>query len=245
MVERRAPTFAPCPDCRRHVRVVETSCPFCGAVTEGLRVASVPELRGRSRTGRTLLRLTFGLAATQASACGTAMPSPDPVGASSSSARVASSPSASVVPAAATSAPAPAPSDSVDPVPRRVVAIYGSTVVLFTPRLAFDVGSAKLLPAAEAMIREIVQTLKDHPELGSVIEAHADRLEADPVGLSQRRADVVLGKLVELGVDRSRLRTEALGSSQAVSPGTTEEERAQNRYVGFRATQADGSPLPP
>lgn len=251
MVERRAPSrLVQCAACRRHVRVADARCPFCGAAASAERVAPLPELRGRSRAGRALLGITLGLGAAQAAAaCGTAMPTADPAGAASPPEPTATSQagrgSRSAVPAAATSAPPPAPSDSVEVVPRRVVAIYGSTIVLLAPVVLFDLGSARLPPSADPMLVEVVETLKVHPEFHVAVEGHSEKVEADNLKLSERRAGAVLEKLVELGLDRARVRILGIGPSAPRTEGKTEEERAQNRYVGFRVTNVDGSPLGP
>jgi hypothetical protein len=60
------PRLAPCPRCSRHVRLVETSCPFCAAPVTGTLVArSAAPTRGLKRAA------LFALSATvAASACG-------------------------------------------------------------------------------------------------------------------------------------------------------------------------------
>jgi hypothetical protein len=57
----------PCPACQRHVRVRETSCPFCGA---GLALSdSPPPVLPRARLGRAAL-FAFGATIAGAAACG-------------------------------------------------------------------------------------------------------------------------------------------------------------------------------
>jgi hypothetical protein len=60
--------LAPCPSCRRHVRVVESACPFCGsAVALG---AIAPRGVYGQRLGRAAL-FTFGAAIATTAGCGT------------------------------------------------------------------------------------------------------------------------------------------------------------------------------
>jgi hypothetical protein len=61
--------LVPCPDCERHIRRREASCPFCGAsVAEALQGAPVRQLPA-TRLGRFAL-YTFAAASIGATACG-------------------------------------------------------------------------------------------------------------------------------------------------------------------------------
>lgn len=70
--------LAPCPSCRRHVRVAESACPFCGTAVV-LEAASAP--RAAQRLGRAAI-FTFGAVAIATSAgCSTSTTPPtDDVG---------------------------------------------------------------------------------------------------------------------------------------------------------------------
>lgn len=125
-----------------------------------------------------------------------------------------------------------------------MVAIYGAPMVML-PALTFDADSALLGPRAQAALAEIAALTKSQPEMFLVVEGHAEKSEKDAAKLSERRAGAVQEKLVELGVDRSRLRMEAHGDTQPLTAGSTADERAQNRRVAFRVTKADGAPFFP
>ena len=72
--------LAPCPSCRRHVRLSSSSCPFCEAPLEPSALRAAPGLPGPlSRSA--WVRLAMAAATTTAVACGGAVteeePSPD------------------------------------------------------------------------------------------------------------------------------------------------------------------------
>jgi hypothetical protein len=57
----------PCPHCNRHVKVSETSCPFCAGVLA--LASSPPRVAPRARLGRAAV-FAFGVVATTQVACG-------------------------------------------------------------------------------------------------------------------------------------------------------------------------------
>src|SRR4051794_24398215 len=59
----------PCPDCSRHVRRAETSCPFCGAGVAAVLERTPPLQVPTTRLGRAAL-FTFAAASIGAAACG-------------------------------------------------------------------------------------------------------------------------------------------------------------------------------
>ncbi len=51
--------------------------------------------------------------------------------------------------------------------------------------------------------------------------------------MSQKRADAVVAKLVELGVQPSSLSAKGYGSSKPIADNATDEGRAKNRRIEF------------
>jgi len=59
----------PCPHCNRHVKVSETSCPFCAGVLADAFANIAPRVAPRARLGRAAV-FAFGVVATTQVACG-------------------------------------------------------------------------------------------------------------------------------------------------------------------------------
>jgi hypothetical protein len=71
----------PCPHCHRHVKVSETSCPFCAHALVDAFANLSPRAAPRARLGRAAV-FAFGVVATTQAACGDNLkggPSPDAV----------------------------------------------------------------------------------------------------------------------------------------------------------------------
>ena len=59
----------PCPHCNRHVKVSETSCPFCAGALADAFANRAPRVAPRARLGRAAV-FAFGVVATTQVACG-------------------------------------------------------------------------------------------------------------------------------------------------------------------------------
>jgi outer membrane protein OmpA-like peptidoglycan-associated protein len=97
----------------------------------------------------------------------------------------------------------------------------------------FDVDKATLRPDAQPVIAEIGKLLSVNPSLKLSIEGHTDNTgtPAHNQELSAARARSVLGALVGLGVDPSRLSSKGFGQDKPVAENGSEAGRAQNRRV--------------
>ena len=75
--------------------------------------------------------------------------------------------------------------------------------------------------------------LQNDPGLRLSIEGHTDNTgtAAHNQELSTARARSVLGALVGLGIDPSRLQSKGWGQDKPVADNTSEDGRAQNRRV--------------
>ncbi len=95
-------------------------------------------------------------------------------------------------------------------------------------------GSAELTPESVDTLQRLAKLLRQRPELDPVLlVGHADDRGAEEtnVVLSKRRADSVREHLVRLGIRRTRLQTEGLGSADPLVSGSTDEARRTNRRV--------------
>jgi outer membrane protein OmpA-like peptidoglycan-associated protein len=97
----------------------------------------------------------------------------------------------------------------------------------------FDVDKATLRPDAQPVVEEIGKLLSADPALQLSIEGHTDNTggAAHNQELSTARARSVLGALVGLGVDPSRLQSKGYGQDKPLADNATEAGRAENRRV--------------
>lgn len=97
----------------------------------------------------------------------------------------------------------------------------------------FDHDQATLRADAEPVIAEVDKLLAGDPALRLSIQGHTDNTGSagHNKALSTARARSVLGALVGLGTNPSRLESMGLGQEQPIASNDTEGDRARNRRV--------------
>lgn len=103
------------------------------------------------------------------------------------------------------------------------------------PNITFVTDSARLTKDGRRVVREAARVLEEHPEVEVRIEGHTDSVGTPSHNqrLSERRADEVLDRLVELGVDRDRLTSKGFGESDPLVVPRTFADLEKNRRVEF------------
>ncbi|MGI5187411.1 OmpA family protein [Promicromonospora sp. CA-289599] len=103
------------------------------------------------------------------------------------------------------------------------------------PNITFVTDSAKLTKNGRAVVREAAEVLEEHPEVEVRIEGHTDSRGTweGNQELSERRADEVLDRLVDLGVDEDRLTAKGYGESDPLVVPKTFADLEKNRRVEF------------
>jgi len=109
---------------------------------------------------------------------------------------------------------------------------------LRTNAIHFAYKSAVLENGYEVVMEQVIDLMRQHPEVQLVIEAHTDDIggRSYNIGLSQQRAATVVEHLIQHGVDPLRLVPVGHGKNQPIASNKTEEGRTQNRRVEFRMT---------
>jgi outer membrane protein OmpA-like peptidoglycan-associated protein len=108
------------------------------------------------------------------------------------------------------------------------------------PIVHFPYGSAIVPADAEPMLRDVVETMRAHPEITLVaVEGHTDVEEGRWIkgDVSRRRADAVRDQLVAKGIEPGRLTVVAHGSTKPLDDNATAAGRARNRRVQFRVEE--------
>jgi len=100
--------------------------------------------------------------------------------------------------------------------------------------IKFDVNKATLKPESMGPINRIYKLMKNNPGLRFSVEGHTDS-DGD-AGFNQkfeRRAKVVMDKLIAMGIDPSRLKYKGWGEIKPIDTNDTSEGKANNRRVEF------------
>jgi len=100
----------------------------------------------------------------------------------------------------------------------------------------FESNSDRLLPGADTVLRDAVETLRMHPDLVVEVAGHTDSAgNADyNAGLSLRRANTVRHYLINGGVNPGNLTSRGYGEAQPIADNATGDGMARNRRVELR-----------
>lgn len=106
---------------------------------------------------------------------------------------------------------------------------------IITSGIRFDVNKATIRPESMGIINSICELMREHPDIIFSVEGHTDSdgETAFNQELSERRAAAVVGTMVRLGIDSSRLSPKGQGETAPIDTNTTSEGRANNRRVEF------------
>ena len=106
---------------------------------------------------------------------------------------------------------------------------------IITYAITFDTGKATLKPEADVEINRIKGLMEQDPSLKFEVQGHCDNTGSDAVNdpLSQKRAEAIVARLVEMGIAKDRLSADGKGSHEPIADNSTEEGRAKNRRVEF------------
>ena len=110
------------------------------------------------------------------------------------------------------------------------------TIVLDDRALNFDFDKSFVKPQYDKMLTNLKEFIEKN-DYEVTIVGHTDYIASNEynMGLSKRRAEAVKAKLIELGLDPSRIvETVARGEEEPVADNSTTEGRAKNRRVEFK-----------
>lgn len=110
------------------------------------------------------------------------------------------------------------------------------TIVLDDRALNFDFDKSFVKPQYDEMLTNLKEFIEKN-DYEVTIEGHTDYIASNQynMGLSKRRAEAVKAKLIELGLDPSRIvAIVPKGEEEPVANNSTTEGRAKNRRVEFK-----------
>lgn len=104
--------------------------------------------------------------------------------------------------------------------------------VTYRFKVLFDFDSSTIKEEFMGTIDEFAAFMKENPYVAE-IQGHTCNMGPEEYNqqLSERRANAVMNKLVELGIDPSRLKAVGYGETKPLNANSTMEERQQNRRV--------------
>ena len=114
--------------------------------------------------------------------------------------------------------------------------------ILKHKRVEFVYAKEILTPKSRKIIDQIVEILKEHPNVNVEIGGHTDS-NGDAkrnLKLSQRRAEAVKRYLVKKGIAESRLIAKGYGENKPLVKNDTETNRQTNRRVEFKVINIEG-----
>lgn len=101
--------------------------------------------------------------------------------------------------------------------------------------ILFASGSADIDPASDEILVLAAQAISAAPGIDIEIVGHTDDTGTQAINqpLSAERAEAVLNRLVELGIESERLSSRGAGSSEPIADNSTDEGKAANRRIEF------------
>ena len=130
--------------------------------------------------------------------------------------------------------PPPPPPAPVAPAPAPPPADTCGRIVLRGVNFEFDKSN---IDAASAGVLDVAaEQLQSCPNVRVAVDGYTDSIGTDAYnqGLSERRANAVMGHLVDRGVSASRLTATGYGETNPVASNDTAEGRALNRRVELK-----------
>ena len=118
--------------------------------------------------------------------------------------------------------------------------VVTKTQILITQQIQFEFNRAVIRPVSFKILDEVVQALKDYPQITLEIQGHTDNVGSAQVNkiLSDQRAAAVRKYFIMKGIAASRLTSKGYGMDQPMVPNDTPANRELNRRVQFNRTDS-------
>ncbi|MEM6616038.1 MAG: OmpA family protein [Pseudomonadota bacterium] len=108
---------------------------------------------------------------------------------------------------------------------------------LATRTILFESGEAAVASDSVGLIDQLTAVLDRCPGVSMTVEGHTDAQgsAASNMTLSQNRAEAVVARLIEKGIESNRLTATGFGETRPIADNGTDDGRARNRRIEFSA----------
>jgi OOP family OmpA-OmpF porin len=137
-------------------------------------------------------------------------------------------------------APAPIPEVKPEPTPPPTPTPKPEPLKIVLEDVHFDFDKATLTPAAVEILKNAVQTIREHPQIELEIQGYTSAIGSEKynMGLSVKRANAVKDYLVKEGISADRLTTFGYGKTRLLMPEPRPKDKESaaakmNRRVHF------------
>ncbi|MFK5996868.1 MAG: OmpA family protein [Rhodobacterales bacterium] len=115
------------------------------------------------------------------------------------------------------------------------------SIVLASRKISFAPASASIEAASLAVIDNIAEILTECPDAHFEIAGYTDSQggEESNAALSQARANAVLNALLDRRIKTDKMTAKGYGETQPIADNNTEDGRALNRRIEFKAIKKD------
>jgi outer membrane protein OmpA-like peptidoglycan-associated protein len=106
---------------------------------------------------------------------------------------------------------------------------------IITYGITFDIGKSTIKPESMGELNRIAELMNENQDLKFSVEGHTDNTgnAATNQTLSEARSQAVVDKLIEMGIDKNRLKAAGKGQTSPLADNNTDEGKAKNRRVEF------------
>ncbi len=134
-------------------------------------------------------------------------------------------------------APPPPEEDDVAQLQDTINDVIGGDDLIDGKIVEFETDSDVITPVGRALLDEILEALRQFPDISIEIAGHTDDQGSDDynLDLSRRRAEAVLAYVVAAGETPDRFVVVGYGETRPLVDNTTAEDRARNRRIEFKA----------
>jgi OOP family OmpA-OmpF porin len=136
--------------------------------------------------------------------------------------------------------PAPEAAPATKPAPKIEVT---DEQIKLKEKVEFETDSAVIADSSKGLLDEVVQVMRDHPEIERVrVAGHTDGQgsRAHNKKLSDARASAVKQYLIDHGIAADRLSSKGYGQDQPIATNKTDAGRAENRRVEIHILRRKG-----